>query len=225
VDVLIAVGTDLALIAKQTTTQVPIVIVYITDPVASGLVSSLARPGANVTGLSMLASEMTQKGLELLKEIAPSVSRVTVLLDSRNPGQALPYQQTAAAAKVLGIRTQHVDIRASAELDAAFAAVLNQRAHALYVYPLPITPRDSQRLTEFAVKNRLPAATPFQPYVRAGLLLSYVTDMARQFRRAGIYVDRILKGAKPGELPVEQPDKYELLINLKTAKALGLADA
>jgi ABC-type uncharacterized transport system substrate-binding protein len=222
VDVLVAVGTDLALVAKQTTTQVPIVIVYIGDPVASGLVSSLARPGANVTGLSMLASEMTQKGLELLKEIAPAVSRVTVLLDSRNPGQALPYQQMAAAAKALGLRTQHVDVRGSADLDAAFAAVLKQRADALFVYPLPITPRDSQRLAEFAVKNRLPTATPHQPYVKAGLLLSYVTDVAKQFRRAGIYVDRILKGAKPADLPVEQPDRFELLINLKTAKALGL---
>jgi len=159
-----------------------------TDPVASGLVTSLARPGANVTGLSMMASEMAQKGLEVLKEIAPSVSRVTVLLDSRNPGQA----------------------------------TLNHRADAIYVYPLPIGPRDSQRLAEFAVKNRLPAATTYQPYVRAGLLLSYVTDMARQFRRASVYVDRILKGAKPADLPIEQPDKFELLINLRTATALGL---
>ena len=222
VDVLVAVGTDLALAAKQTTTRVPIVIVYITDPVASGLVSSLARPGANVTGLSMLASEMSQKGLEILKEVAPAVSRVTVLLDSRNPGQAAPYTQLVAAAKILGVSTQHVDVRGSADLELALAAVLKQRAHALFVYPLPITPRDSQRLAEFAVKNRLPATTPHSPYVRAGLLFSYVTDMAKQFRRAGTYVDRILKGIKPGDLPVEQPDKFELLINLKTATALGL---
>jgi len=204
VDVLVAVGTDLALAAKQTTTRVPIVIVYITDPVASGLVSSLARPGANVTGLSMLASEMSQKGLEILKEVAPSVSRVTVLLDSRNPGQVVPYTQLVAAAKILGVSTQHVDVRGSADLETALAAVLKQRAHALFVYPLPITPRDSQRLAEFAVKNRLPATTPHQPYVRAGLLFSYVTDMAKQFRRAGTYVDRILKGIKPGDLPVER---------------------
>lgn len=160
VDVLVAVGTDLALVAKQTTTQVPIVIVYIADPVVSGLVSSLAKPGANVTGLSMLASEMSQKNLEVLKEVAPSISRVTVLLDPRNPGQAVPYQQLVAAAKGLGVTTQHVDIRGSADLEAAFGAVVSQRAQALLVYPLPITPADSQRLVEFAVRNRLPAATP-----------------------------------------------------------------
>ena len=186
------------------------------------LVSSLAKPGANVTGLSMLASEMSQKNLEVLKEVAPSVSRVTVLLDPRNPGQAVPYQALAAAAKVLGVKTQHVDIRGSADLDAAFGAVVSQRAQALFVYPLPLTPADSQKLVEFALKNRLPAATPHQPYVRAGLLLSYVTDVGKQFRRAGVYVDRILKGAKPADLPVEQPDKFELLINLKTARALRL---
>jgi ABC-type uncharacterized transport system substrate-binding protein len=222
VDVLVAVGTPFALAAKQATGTVPIVMVYIGDPVVSGLVSSLARPGANVTGSSMLASEMVQKNLELLKEAAPSVSRVTVLIDSSNPGQKLPDQQMAVAAKVLGVRPQRVDVRTSADLDAAFAAVLRQRAEALYVYPLPIPPRDVERLAEFAIKNRLPTATVHQPYVRAGLLLCYVTDLARQFRRAGIYIDRILKGAKPGDLPVEQPDKYEFIFNLKTARALGL---
>ena len=222
VDVLVAVGTPFAWAAKQATATVPIVMVYIGDPVGSGLVSSLARPGANVTGSSMLASEMVQKNLELLKEAAPSVSRVTVLIDSNNPGQTLPDQQMAAAAKVLGVRPQRVDVRTSAELDAAFAAVLRQRAEALYVHPLPIPPRDVEKLAEFATKNRLPTATVHQPYVRAGLLICYVTDLARQFRRTGTYIDKILKGAKPGDLPVEQPDKYEFTINLKTARALGL---
>jgi putative ABC transport system substrate-binding protein len=222
VDVLVAVGTPFAWAAKQATATVPIVMVYIGDPVGSGLVSSLARPGANVTGTSMLASEMVQKNLELLKEAAPSISRVTVLIDSNNPGQTLPDQQMAAAAKVLGVRPQRVDVRTSAELDAAFAAVLRQRAEALYVHPLPIPPRDVEKLAEFATKNRLPTATVHQPYVRAGLLICYVTDLAWQFRRTGIYIDKILKGAKPGDLPVEQPDKYEFTINLKTARALGL---
>jgi putative ABC transport system substrate-binding protein len=122
----------------------------------------------------------------------------------------------------LGVRLQPVEVRGSADLEAAFATVLNQRPHALCVFPLPITPRDSQRVAEFAVKNRLPTATWHPPYLRAGLLLSYVTDIGRQFRRAGTYIDRILKGAKPADLPVEQADKFELLINLKTAKALGL---
>ena len=120
------------------------------------------------------------------------------------------------------MRPQRVELRTSADLDAALEAVLKQRAEALYVWPLPITPRDSERLAEFATKNRLPTATTYQPYVRAGLLFSYVADIARQFRRAGVYVDKILKGTKPGDIPVEQSDRYELLINLKTAKALGL---
>ena len=222
VDVLLTQSTVLTLVAKQTTRTVPIVMVYIHDPVASGIVSSLARPGANVTGLSMLASEMVQKNLELLKEAAPSLSRLTVLIDSSNPGQAVPDQQMVGAAKILGVRPQRVELRTSADLDAAFAAVLRQRAQALYVWPVPITPRDAERLAEFAIKNRLPTATTYQPFVRAGLLFSYVTDLARQFRRSATYIDKILKGATPGDIPIEQPDKYELSINLKTAKALGL---
>ncbi len=133
VDVLLTTGTVLTLVAKQATRTVPIVMVYIADPIASGLVSSLAQPGGNITGLSMLAAEMVQKGLELLKEAAPSISRVTVLIDSSNPGQTLPDQQMAAAAKILGIRPQRVELRTSADLDAAFAAVLRQRAEALFV--------------------------------------------------------------------------------------------
>ena len=222
VDILLATGTILTLAAKQATTTVPIVMVYIADPVASGIVSNLARPGANVTGLSMLAAEMVQKNLELLKEAVPSISRVSVLIDSSNPGQTLPDEQMVAAAKILGVRSQRVELRTSADLDVALEAVLKQRAEALFVWPLPITQRDSERLAEFAIKNRLPTATTYQPFVRAGLLFSYVADIARQFRRAGVYVDKILRGTKPGDIPVEQSDKYELLINLKTAKALRL---
>ena len=175
--------------------------VYIDDPVASGVVSNLARPGANVTGLSMMAAEMVQKNLELLKEAAPSISRVTVLIDSSNPGQTLPDQKMATAAKILGVRAQRVELRTSADLDSALEAVLKQQAEALVVWPLPITPRDAERLAAFAIKNRLPTATTHQPYVKAGLLFSYLTDMARQFRRAGVYVDKILRGTKPGDIP------------------------
>jgi putative ABC transport system substrate-binding protein len=164
VDILLATGTILTLAAKQATTTVPIVMVYIADPVASGIVSNLARPGANVTGLSMLAAEMVQKNLELLKEAVPSISRVSVLIDSSNPGQTLPDEQMVAAAKILGVRSQRVELRTSADLDAALEAVLKQRAEALFVWPLPITQRDSERLAEFATKNRLPTATTYQPY-------------------------------------------------------------
>ena len=222
VDVLVATGTILTLAAKQATTTVPIVMVYIGDPVGSGLVRSLGRPGANVTGLSMLASEMVQKGFEALKEAAPAASRVAVLMDSSNPGQTLPDRQLAAVAKILGIRPERIELRTSADLDTVFAAILKQRAEAVFVYPVPITPRDSERLAQFALKHRLPTATVHQPFFSAGLLICYVTDVASQFRRAGVYVDRILKGARPADLPVEQAEKFELLLNLKTAKSLGL---
>jgi putative ABC transport system substrate-binding protein len=222
VDVLVAAGTILTLAAKRATTRVPIVMVYIGDPVGSGLVSSLARPGANVTGLSMLASEMVQKGFEALKEAAPTVSRVAVLIDSSNPGQTLPDRQLATAAKVLGVRPARVELRTSADLDVAFAAILKQRAEALFVYPVPITRRDSERLAQFALKHRLPTATVHEPFFKAGLLICYVTDIASQYRRAGMYIDRILKGVRPADLPVEQAEKFDLLLNLKTAKSLGL---
>ncbi len=222
VDVIVAEGTVSTLAAKQATRTIPIVMVYIADPVASGLVSSLGRPGGNVTGSTMLAPEIVPKTLQLLKEAAPAISRVTVLIDSTNPGQTLPDLQMAAAAKVLGVRPQRADIVTSADLDKAFAAVLRQRAQALLVYPLPLTPVEFQRITEFAIKNRLPTATWHTPYGRAGLLMSYGTNVAEQFRRAGVYIDKILKGRKPADLPVEQPTKFVLVINLKTAKALGL---
>ena len=222
VDVLLTMSTALTLAAKQGTRTVPIVMVYVADPVASGIVSSLAQPGANITGLSMLPAELVQKNLQLFKEVAPSISRVSVLIDSSNPGQTSLDEQMTAAARLLGVKPQRVELRTSADLDAACAAVLRQRAEALLVWPLPITRRDSERLAAFAVENRLPTVTAHQPYVRAGLLFCYLTDIASQFRRASVYIDKILKGAKPADLPIEQPNKYELLINLKTARALGL---
>ncbi len=222
VDVLVAEGTPAALAAKQATRTIPIVMVYIGDPVASGLVNSLGRPGGNVTGSTMLAPEIVRKTLQLLKEAAPVISRVTVLMDPTNPGQTLPDQQMAAAAEVLGVRPQRADIVTSADLDKAFAAVLRQRAQALLVYPLPLAPVEFQRITEFAIKNRLPTATWHPAYGRAGLMMFYGTKVAEQFRHAGVHIDKILKGTKPADLPVEQPTKFELVINLKTAKALGL---
>jgi ABC-type uncharacterized transport system substrate-binding protein len=144
------------------------------------------------------------------------------LIDSTNPGQTLPDHQMAAAAEVLGLRPQRVDIITSADLDKAFTAVSRQRAQALLVYPLPLTLAEFQRITGFAIKNRLPTATWHPAYGRAGLMMFYGTNVSEQFRRAGVYIDKILKGAKPADLPVEQPTKFELVINLKTAKALGL---
>ena len=222
VDVIVAEGTISALAAKRATRTVPIVMVNIGDPVASGLVSSLGRPGGNVTGSTMLAPEIVRKTLQLLKEAVPSISRITVLIDPTNPGQTLPDEQMAAAAEILGVRPQRVDIKTGTDLDNAFAAVLRQRAQALLVYPLPLAPVEFQRITEFAIKNRLPTATWHTPFGRAGVMMFYGRNVAEQYRRAGMYVDKILKGAKPADLPVEQPTKLELLINMGTAKALGL---
>jgi len=222
VDVIVAEGTISALAAKRATRTVPIVMVNIGDPVASGLVSSLGRPGGNVTGSTMLAPEIVRKTLQLLKEAVPSISRITVLIDPTNPGQTLPDEQMAAAAEILGVRPQRVDIKTGTDLDNAFAAVLRQRAQALLVYPLPLAPVEFQRITEFAIKNRLPTATWHTPFGRAGVMMFYGRNVAEQYRRAGVYVDKIFKGAKPADLPVEQPTKLELLINMGTAKALGL---
>ncbi len=222
VDVLVAQGTPSALAAKQATKTIPIVMVSVGDPVGSGLVTSLARPGANVTGLSVLAPDVIPEALEILKEAAPSVSRVAVWIDPTNPGQTLPDKQMDAAAKTLGIRLERVDVRTAANLDAAFEAALRQRAEALFVYPLAIALRDVQRIGYFAIRNRLPTIALFPQRVREGLLMSYGLNVDEQYRRAGTYIDEILKGAKPADLPIEQPTKFELVINLKTAKALGL---
>jgi putative ABC transport system substrate-binding protein len=156
VDVLAVTGTVAALAAKQATKSIPIVMVRVGDAVESGLVASLARPGGNVTGLSILAPDILAKALQILKEAAPSVSRVAVWLDSTNPGQTLPDKQMDAAAKILGVRLERVDVRSAGNLDAAFAAVPRQRAEALYVYPLPIPLLDAQRIAQFAIKSRLP---------------------------------------------------------------------
>ena len=187
VDVIVAEGTISALAAKQATRTVPIVMVNIGDPVASGLVSSLGRPGGNVTGSTMLAPEIVRKTLQLLKEAAPSISRVSVLIDPTNPGQTLPDEQMAAAAEILGVRPQRVDIKTAADLDNAFAAVLRQRAQALLIYPLPLAPVEFQRITDFAIKNRLPTATWHTPFGRAGVTMFYGRNVAEQYRRAGVY--------------------------------------
>jgi len=222
VDVLVGVGTASAQAAKHATKTIPIVMVSVGDPVGSGLVTDLARPGGNVTGLSALAPGMVPKALEFLKEAAPSVSRVAVWIDLTNPGQTLADQQLDAAAKSLGVRAERIDVRTAANLDAAFAAALRQRAEALFVHPLPIALRDVQRIAQFAIGNRLPTMALFPQFVREGMLMSYGPNFAEGYRRAGTYIDTILKGTSPGDLPVEQPTKFELVINLKTAKALVL---
>jgi putative ABC transport system substrate-binding protein len=222
VDLLVAPNTPSALAAKQATKTIPIVMLYVGDPIGSGLVTSFARPGGNVTGLSVFGPDMVQKALEVLKEAAPSVSRVAVWIDPANPGHTQPDPQLDAAAKILGVRLNRVDARAAANLDAAFAAALKQREEALFVYPGSLPISEIQRIAQFAIKNRLPTTAISPNYVRAGMLMSYGPSIPDMYRRAGTHIDKILKGAKPADLPVEQPTKIELVINLGTAKAIGL---
>jgi putative ABC transport system substrate-binding protein len=225
VDVIFVPGTPAALAAKQATRTVPIVFVAATDPVADGLVTSLARPGGNVTGLSSLAPELVGKRLELLKQAVPGVSRVAVLWQ---PG-AVPeltekdvLKAADVAARALGVRPQFVEARGPADFDRAFSDMTRARAGALTVMGTPMFFTERRRLVELAAKNRLPVAYGSRDYVDAGGLMAYGPNVADLLRRAASYVDKILKGAKPGDLPVEQPTKFELVINLKVAKVLGL---
>jgi len=226
VDVIVTTGGSLAaLAAKQATTSLPIVFTAVGDPVAEGLVTSLARPGGNVTGLSLLAPDLVGKGLEQLKQAVPGVSRVALLLKPDSmPDRARKDRLNAAdvAARALGLRLQIVEARGPANFDRAFSDMTRARAEALTVLSTPVFDSERGRLVDLAAKNRLPTVYSFRTYVEAGGLMSYGTNIADLFGRAATYVDKILKGAKPGDLPVEQPTKFELVINLKTAKALGL---
>ena len=226
VDVILAEGGTLGpRVAMQATTTIPIVIAGAGDPVGSGLVTSLARPGGNVTGLSNLSPELVGKRLELLKQAVPGVSRVAVLW---RPG-ALPehtekdtLKGADVAARALGVRLQFVEARDPDEFARAFSDMTSARAGALTVLPSNMFVRERRRLVDLAAKNRLPAVYTSREFVDAGGLMSYGAHQPDLFRRAATYVDKILKGAKPGDLPLEQPTKFELVINLKPAKDLGL---
>ncbi len=227
VDVIVtaAGSTSVPLAAKQATRTLPIVFASAADPVASGLVTSLARPGGNVTGLSSLNAELVGKRLELLTQAVPGVGQVAVLwlpgaLGERTDKEMLTGLEVAA--RGLGVRLQFVEARGPADFDRAFSAMTKARAGALSVLPSNVFIREHRRLVDLAAKNRLPAVYSAREYVDAGGLMSYGANPTDSSRRAATYVDKILKGAKPGDLPVEQPTKFELVINLKTAKALGL---
>jgi putative ABC transport system substrate-binding protein len=225
VDVIVAGGTPHALAAKQATRILPIVFATASDPVTSGLVTSLARPGDNVTGLTNLAPELVGKCLEQLKQAVPGVSRVAVLWQPGVQGERTEkdmLKRAEVAARALGVRLQFVEARGPDDFDRAFSEMTRARADALTVLQGPMFVNERRRLVDLAAKNRLPAVYPWRDGVDAGGLMSYGPNLADSFRRAATYVDKILKGAKPGDLPVEQPTKFELVINLKTAKALGL---
>jgi putative ABC transport system substrate-binding protein len=225
VDVIVTAGGTLAAqAAKQATTTLPIVFASVGDPVAEGLVTSLARPGGNLTGSSAVFPELVGKWLEVLKQAVPGVSRVALLLKPDSlPDRAKKDRLTAAdvAARALGMRLQVVEARGPEEFERAFSDMTRERAEALVVWATPVFNLERGRLAQLAAKNRLPAVYSFRTYVDAGGLMSYGPDRPAMFRRTAIYVDKILKGAKPGDLPVEQPTKFEL-INLRAAKTLRL---
>jgi ABC-type uncharacterized transport system substrate-binding protein len=226
VDVIVVpVGTPTVLAAKRATSTLPIVFTTIADPVTSGLVTSLARPGGNVTGLSLLSPELVGKCLELLTQAVPGVSRVAVLWQPGALGERTDkamLKGAEGAARALGVRLQFVEARGPDDFDRAFSNMTRARAGALTVLPSGMFFNERRRLVDLAAKHRLPAVYPWRGFVDAGGLMAYGPDGADLYRRAATYVDKILKGAKPADLPVEQPTKFDLVINLKTAKALGL---
>ena len=222
VDVLVTAGSPGIRAAKQATATIPIVMAVGGDPVGSGFVASLARPGGNITGLSNLAEDLVAKLLELLKEAVPGVSRVAVLSNPANPAHAAFRQVIQSAARTMGVTLLPVDARGPHEFDSAFATMIRQRAGGLVELPDPMFLTERDRLTGLATQNRLAAIYGFREHAAAGGLMAYGVNLRDSYWRAAAYVDKILKGAKPADLPVEQPTKFELVINLKTAKALGL---
>jgi len=223
VDVLVTYGPAMALAAKQATDTIAVVAVAAANPVAQGLVSNLARPGANITGLSMEAGgALNGKRLELLKQVAPKASGVAFIRSRPQAGRPVWSSETEAAAQALGLTLTVVAVDSPEDFDAAFAAIARDRQHAIFCADSPVTLGNRQRIVDFAARQRLPAVYSQRTFAESGGLMSYGADLVDLSRRAAAYVDKILKGAKPGELPIEQPTKFELVINMKTAKALGL---
>ena len=222
VDVIVTAGTPAALAVKKATSTVPLVMAAAGDPVGTGIVSSLARPGGNITGLSAIAPDLEGKRLELLREVIPRLSHVAFFFNSANPLHAASMEPTQAAATTLGMRLLRLDVRSSDELDGAFAAIVRERSDALLILADRVFLHNRQRMMDFAAQHRLPSVNAYREVVEAGGLMSYGPSYEDMHKRAAEYVDKILKGAKPGDLPVEQPTKFTLIINLKAAKALGL---
>jgi putative ABC transport system substrate-binding protein len=222
VDVIIAPGTAAALAAREATSTIPIITVVVGDPLGSGLIASFARPGGNVTGTSSAGAEVTAKQLELLKEIVPRLSRIAVLSNRTTALHVTLLKELEVAARPLRIRLHPVDAGTPQELESAFAAIAKQRPQALIPLDDPLMFQERRRIADFALRQQLPTASFQRFFTEAGTLVSYGPSFADLFRRAATYVDKILKGANPADLPVEQPTKFELVINRKTATALGL---
>jgi len=222
VDIILTSGPQATRPAKQATSTIPIVMAQDPDPVGNGFVATLARPGGNITGLATLAPELTGKQLELLKETVPKLSRVAVFGTSTNPGNAQNSREADIAAKAFGVKLQYIDVLSLNDIETGFRAASKGRADAILLLPGPVVNLRRAHITDLAMKSRLPAIYPQTEYTEVGGLMYYGTNTPDLFRRAATYVDKILKGAKPAELPVEQPTKFELIINLKTAKQIGL---
>ncbi len=222
VEVIVTESVLAAREAKHATGTIPIVTAIHGDPVGAGLVASLTRPGGNVTGLSLLAPELSGKRLQLLKEVTPKATRVAAIWNVANPAAARYLAETRAAARLLALELQSVEVRNPSDFDAAFETVAGARPSALITLPDGMLLANKTRIIDFAAKNRLPAIFPDQEFAEAGGLMAYGPSLASNFRRAATYVDKILKGAKPGDLPIEQPTQFEFAINLKTARTLGL---
>ena len=222
VDVIVTAGASATTPAKEATTTIPIVMAQDADPVAAGVIASLARPGANVTGLSTLAPEISGKRLEILKEVVPKLSRVAVFGTSTQANNAQQLREVELAAKAFGVKLQTLDLVGAKDIEPAFRAAGKERAGAVLVLQSTVALSQRPQVLDLAVKSRLPVIFPNNEYIEDGGLMSYGPNYADLFRRAATYVDKILKGAKPADLPVEQPKKFELIINLRTAKQIGL---
>jgi putative ABC transport system substrate-binding protein len=222
VDVLVAASTPGALAAKQATSTIPIVMLAVGEPLAVKLVDSLAHPGGNVTGLSLVAPELAAKRLDLLKQALQKLARVTVLWNAANQGMHARFKETQLAAQSLGVALQSVTVHSPDDFEAVFSTLTKDRPEGLLVLADTVTLGNRQRTIEFAARNRVPTIYEARMFVDGGGLMSYGVDFADHSRRAAVYVDKILKGARPADLPVEQPTKFELVINMRAAKALGL---
>ena len=222
VDVIVTAGTPAALAMKKATTTVPLVMVAVGDPVGTGLVPSLARPGGNLTGLSSIAPDLEGKRLQLLREVVPALSYVAMFINSLNPFHVSSMRQAQAAAQAMGIKLQLHDIRKSEDLDDAFAAIRKERPDALLILADRVFLHNRERMMDFTKEQRLPNVNAYKELVEVGGLMSYGPSYEDMHKRAAIYVDKILKGAKPADLPIEQPSKFTFIINLKAAKALGV---
>jgi len=222
VDILVSSGPTIANILKEATATIPIVMAYHTDPVGTGLVASLARPGANITGFTVIAPELGGKRLEILKEVVPKLSRLAVLGSSTLPANAEMLRETGLAAGAFGVKLQFLDVLSPEDIEPAFRRTVEIRADAFLAQGSGILNAQRMKVADLAVKTRLPGMYYAAEFVDAGGLMSYGVDFPDLHRRAAIYVDKILKGAKPADLPVEQPTKFEFIINLKAAKQIGL---